>query len=619
MLGVELAAHYLASPTNQVFIVMPESFNRHEEEIRRSIVERASTICKSEDCMSRLHRITHNCKGPVIELPGYAGAVDVFWYLVEKNESGKAEQEMLKSLPGYVAKQFNYIAPVYHDDKINVREQAETHKIPYRIFRTSGVIGKGSSIHPGSGSLAEALKALHEIKSEITERLPEYFEYQALRWWSPEQAILNVIEAETAVKAIMEIAADEATVSREYWVRNVDSISFADLCDAISAAYEISVLPAVTREDLNAMDQAFHERIHGYERWFEVPGSEAATIVELTAEGITQAGWTDLFTAIREQQDVLRIVRDEKAAAILETFTAKTIDVDGEPLTYFVGGTSGPTVLILNALGQRLKYWYRLIEILATQYRVIAWEQRGMKNSGTPFRVSDQVNAMDSIIGHERIERCHLVGWCTGPKIAIEFYLRHPATVASMVFLNSLWKCDGSSKELDSAYVTDLESLCRMVDKKPAMARSVMKSIQPGGASDLTNLDEIESSELADLVISMPSTQLRAEVLAPFETEASTTLYARQLIDFWSCDSLAKLGHVNVPVLLISTQHDQISNPAAAREAAELLPQGKYVEVAGANHYCFYDRPEFIATLMNSFFRSTEQEEENNLELRAIA
>ena len=98
---------------------------------------------------------------------------------------------------------------------------------------------------------------------------------------------------------------------------------------------------------------------------------------------------------------------------------------------------------------------------------------------------------------------------------------------------------------------------------------------------------------------------LKDHVLLPYQTEATTLNYARQVLDYWTYDTLAKAPQVHVPVLQVATEYDKIAAPAISKEALKHFPQSSLVEVRGATHYCLFDRPEFVAGLMEDFFESS--------------
>jgi pimeloyl-ACP methyl ester carboxylesterase len=172
-----------------------------------------------------------------------------------------------------------------------------------------------------------------------------------------------------------------------------------------------------------------------------------------------------------------------------------------------------------------------------------------------------------------------------------------------MVFLNGTFKCDGSPEELNSVYEQNVESLLRMLVKKPAMATTVKKTFAaPAETDEIELLQGNDGEEASVSVLSLMNTHLKASVLAPFKTEQTTLNYAHQLIDFWSRDVRRQAGEVTVPVLLIASEYDQVATPAGSSMACDLFPNASYLCVPDATHYCLYDRPEFLAGVLKDFF-----------------
>ena len=224
-----------------------------------------------------------------------------------------------------------------------------------------------------------------------------------------------------------------------------------------------------------------------------------------------------------------------------------------------------------------------------------------------PVSLSEQVDDLDATLTHEGIETCHLVAWCTGPKVALEFYLRRPRAVASMVFLNAAFRCTNTPRHLITEYESNLEPLFRALDSRPGMAPVVMKALRQSAAdAELPSLSETYSKELALRVLSLMSRDLQPEIIYPFRSEASTLNYARQVLDFYSCEVASQAPNVNVPVLLIGAEYDKIASPQFSRNVAQAFPLGRYVELSGATHYCLHEQSGRVFDLIQAFFKESE-------------
>src|SRR5947209_8571054 len=237
-------------------------------------------------------------------------------------------------------------------------------------------------------------------------------------------------------------------------------------------------MPVNDLRALNAIDREFQERVGGLESFLmsgnlHPPSTEAYRVADLTAGSALadEEAQITLFKSLRQSQDEALAARRSHAAELPDRLAPRTINRGGSELTYYVAGTTGIPVVVLNALGQGLEYWYRLLDDLMECHRVIIWEPRGAVAPPPPFSLTDQVDDLDAVLHSEGIDSCHLIGWCTGPKVAIDFYLRHPLLVRSMAFLNTTFKCDGSPEELDSPYERSEEHTSELQSRQYLVCR----------------------------------------------------------------------------------------------------------------------------------------------------
>ena len=548
---------------------------------------------------------------PVIA-PNHSDEAWCFVGRTDKETAAEVEQFVV-ALPTMGTRNFNYVCFSERADH-GIAELCQAQNISYRIFRTSLIVGKELFHFQNNGAFAQFLKTLHSFKAEIEERSPQYFDFHALRCFAPSDSVLNLIPATVASELLVHIAAIPESAGSNLWIANPQSISFSTLCENISVAYGLGLLPTEDFGALNAIDRAFHERVKRFYDHFTadlgIPAAEAYRIAGVLPESakLDEEKQIEILDAIAQSQRKMRAAHEQRIAELATTLEEKTILANNSDLTYFAGGSAGPAVVVLNALGQGLEFWYRLINELIESYRVIIWEPRGTVSPQPPFGLRDQVNDLDMILRNEGIETCHLVGWCTGPKVAVDFYLLRPEAVRSMVFLNGTFKCDGSPEELNTPYEKNLEFLCRRLLQKPAMAASIMKSFQSRtDESETETLQGTDPEQVSVKVLSSINANLKPAVLAPFRSEETTSNYARQLVDFWANDLRPKAGSVQVPVLLISSEYDEIVSPAGAEMAAGLFPNAQHVHVTGATHYCVYDRPDLIAELLTKFFEDSSE------------
>jgi pimeloyl-ACP methyl ester carboxylesterase len=616
LLGSYFAARWLRRADHQVLFTSEISPSRAAELVTNA----ARQICREEGIIQsewnlsgRLDRVSPSSKNPDPDhVPG------ALWWFASGCDNGLVQN--LSEVPQKLARtigavELNYVAfdldeTTQLQDEIlqEITTRWEEAGLRYRLVTTSLIL---APLFPGvihAEVLPQVLSALFSLKSEIQERWPQYFDFHALRFYSPASKAINVVSASRAAESLIRIAETNEAVNSVYSIRSGRNIRLSEFCEEISITYDLSLLPTEDRNSLNAIDCIFQERLPGvedspvHERHETIPGPSAQMVV-LLHDDLQEEERSFILDSCRREQEQAIAEFKSRAAGFLRNLIRRSVTRDGSDLAYYVGGDAGMPVVVLNALGQGLECWARLLYLLSQNHRVIIWEPRGTLAPPPPFGLDQQVEDVAAVLAHEGIGACHVIGWCTGPKVAVQFHRSQPSIVRSMAFLNTSIKCDGSGEELNSPYEQNMESLCRMLVRKPAMASSVRNTLSSREEQDDTEtLQESDGQQIGEKVLSLMNRDLRHAVLAPFRTEETTVNYAHQLVDFWKHDIRPQAAKVHIPVLLLSAEYDQVATPAASMEAAALFPDVQRVHVVGATHYCLYDRPDLVAGLLEKFF-----------------
>lgn len=652
ILGMHIAAQSLLSSAGSVCILLDEckgiSKVKILEHICRIVASRAQGT--RLDAQSYVHEKVSIVLADVAdmkEIAASAANLDICqaWFLsgcsttVEEIDTyHRLACTLVSALTGSRALSFNYIRPSYSkremllargswdgsDGSITGLEQRyrEIEKdivsncsvagIDCTLYSIEVLAGREFGVDSPLSSLDLALSGLHQFKNEIEERAPEYFEYHALRCYAAHGSHINVVSVEEAASALVAIAGERTSLRQRQHISSRQSIPFPQLCDWIGNAYGLSLLAVDDPGELNAVDHLFSTSLASLQACL-LPAADLPQSDDCRATFVPGSGWPDKACALsvlkdlRQSQDEAVRERNRRVASVASELQPLRTVRNGSELSYFAAGAGGTPVVLVNALGQSLRYWQRLMSELVARHRVLTWEQRGI-HGPQPFRLADHVEDLQAILAHEGVTRCHLIAWCTGPKIAIEFYRRYPDAIASMVFLNSAFKCFSTPDELTTEYERNLEPLFRLLDRTPATAGVIMKSLQKCATGEaMPSAAEMNDEEIATRVLSLINSDLLPEVVSPFQSESGTVNYARQVLDFYSQDVSAYAAKVRVPVLLVGAEYDKIASSAISREFAKLFPEGRYVEAKGATHYCLYDRPEFLSHLIEDFFDRCER------------
>lgn len=471
-----------------------------------------------------------------------------------------------------------------------------------RVFHTPWLIDPDRIDGDPPDDLMTMVEPVDDVVHEVRARLASFFEWQSLKLRARPEAILRFVSVRAAVEAMIAVAKIEDRPVAEYEIAASGAISVADLCERIGDSYDLTMSPVGAAPVSGALDRLLADRLGPRHAMVSSLADEqphaARRRVDTAVMTIDPDAFARVVDAARADGEQRRRRRDRRARAAIEGLEPRTVAVAGGVLTYFAAGRSGPPLLLLNALGQGLEFWSRLIPLLAERHRAFIWEPRSTTVDDAIARLDDQVADVEAVFANERIDTCCLVGWCTGPQVALQFHRRFAHAVRGLVFLNCSLTVPGAS-ELNTPYSDNLEHLCRMVVAEPRLAGSVMQSLS-AAAADPEALLSLTGEALADAVLQLTTVDLRRHVVKPFQSADSMRCYAAQIVDLLSHDTLSQASAADAPALVVGCAYDRIASPDAVRALAARMPRARYVELPGT-HYALYEQPEHVASLIAAF------------------
>jgi pimeloyl-ACP methyl ester carboxylesterase len=500
---------------------------------------------------------------------------------------------LLEALPALGASELNCVWPDHSADPVlerDVVERCTALGVRWRIVHSPPVVDE----QPGASGVLHLLAALDSVRREIEARMPDYFREQPLRCLAPAGVCVDVVRAEAAARRLLRLAARPDTAGRVHHVAASVPIPFASLCEDVGRAYDLELVATDDPRSLNPVDRLFHARLNGFNDLLAGAAERGSCEGDRTLDGGERLA---LFRSVRRAQEAAARTERTRLRALPRAMKRRSADCAGEPVIYYTAGEGDPPLVVVNALGQGLGFWHRLLDRLARRRRVVIWEPRGVRPSPGASALADQVDDLDAVLSRERITTCDLLCWCTGPRVAVELVRRRPAAVSAMVFLNGSFKQLGVVDGLDTRYEHNVESMLRAVERHPRMAKRLMEVFGSG-------LSEAEPGP--DGVLAMADPALEAERRRPFRTDAALLSYARQMLAFWAHDTMADAPRVRTPVLFVGCENDEVASTARLRGAARHFPTARYAEIAGATHYCLYDRPDLLGGLIEAFLHDPD-------------
>ncbi len=121
-----------------------------------------------------------------------------------------------------------------------------------------------------------------------------------------------------------------------------------------------------------------------------------------------------------------------------------TVRVNDIDMYYEIHGEGEPVVLIAGLNSDHTFYQkLGIISRLAERYQVVAFDNRGVGQSGKPdipYSIEMMADDTDGLLSALGIEQAHILGTSMGGRIAVSLALRYPSRVKSLILVSTIMK-----------------------------------------------------------------------------------------------------------------------------------------------------------------------------------
>lgn len=262
---------------------------------------------------------------------------------------------------------------------------------------------------------------------------------------------------------------------------------------------------------------------------------------------------------------------------------AFTIAVPGGLLGGWLAGAGPPVLLLHGGPGLSFEYLDELGDELATDFRLAAYQQRGLEPStlNGPFTIAQAVDDAIAVLDGLDWERALVVGHSWGGHLALRLAVAHPTRLLGVLAVDPLGIAgDGGMAAFDA------EMVARTPRENRERRRALNERIIDGRG---TTEDFLESMRLV-----WPAYFADPDDVPPMPPlRASTEAYSG-IIGQVSADSdriAAALGETEVRYGVLAGGASPMPWGQAARATVELSPRAFLKVVPAAGHFPWLDEP----------------------------
>lgn len=274
---------------------------------------------------------------------------------------------------------------------------------------------------------------------------------------------------------------------------------------------------------------------------------------------------------------------------------SKFIDIDGVTVHYKEAGEGDTTLLLLHGFASSTYSWREVMEPLAQNYRVVAFDrpafgltERPMPgefpNGVNPYTADAQADLTVGLMDALGIEQAVLVGNSAGGTIATHTALRHPERVQALALVDAAIYSGGGSPSWARPLLTSPQA--RRIG--PVLVRNIREWGYQFGQSAWH-----DPSKFTEEIWTNYSKPLQTENWdrALWElTQASRPLGLEQ-----------RLGELQMPVLVVTGDDDRIVPTEQSLRLADEIPGAELAVMPACGHVPQEECPAAFLTAVEAF------------------
>lgn len=250
------------------------------------------------------------------------------------------------------------------------------------------------------------------------------------------------------------------------------------------------------------------------------------------------------------------------------------VEINGTQLCFEQLGT-GPDLVFLHAGIADSRMWRGPALMMHHKYRTLNFDMRGYGQSELVKGTFSYHGDLDALFNHCDIERAVLIGCSFGSRIAVDFALEYPDSVAGLVLVSPVVSGMESSKEIERFDQAE-ESSLEAGDIEEAVELNIDMWVR-GRDRDLEDIDPEFTQRVREM-------QRRA-----FELQLDTEGVK---VDWLYPPAIERLDEVSCPALIVVGSHDHWDILEMGARLARELPNAKIVQMPNCAHLPSMERPE---------------------------
>jgi len=259
-----------------------------------------------------------------------------------------------------------------------------------------------------------------------------------------------------------------------------------------------------------------------------------------------------------------------------------------------VGSGPGAPLLVLHGGGVPSTY-LKPLAALADERQVVFYDQLGAGRSDRPtdttlWRIDRYVDALEAVRQALGLREMHLYGHSWGTVLAVEYMLRHPTGVRSLILAGPILH--------GRRYMQGRDSL---VGTLPDSVSSVIRRHMRDGTTDDPEFRQAMLVYVHRYFARRMPWSADLDSTVAQQNDAPFKVLGPVLARY---DRTDRLGEIGVPTLFVVGEHDEAA--PVTREHHDRVPGAELVVIPNTGHLPMQDEPERYVDVLRGFLHRAE-------------
>jgi len=263
------------------------------------------------------------------------------------------------------------------------------------------------------------------------------------------------------------------------------------------------------------------------------------------------------------------------------------ISINDCKIYYEIHGQGDPLLLIMG-LRRNLEWWYCQLPVLAEQFQVIVFDNRGAGRSDKPVMeysirlfAEDTAGLMDAL----GLNSAGILGYSMGGYIAQELALNYPDRVNKMILAST--GCGG-----DRAVLMSSERLEKFQANAGLKPEEILRK----------DMDIYFS----DKFVEQNSAMIEEFIEISLRHYQPADAFFRQFDACLRHDTVDRLNHLTVPTLIMTGDDDPLVPPENSHVLKELIPNAELFVFPGGRHCVMIEESDRYNQKVIDFFKAAK-------------